>query len=116
MKFAKTLKSTNSLISTINQMTPAASLVKMEPVEVKKDATMNKTAKDMKEEEYVYKDKNMKLSSYGYHYWDATVMPSDKDSFWPPLTDRWKMKKIKSVPDMTLTSKRQDILEWNKHN
>jgi len=50
MKLAKTLKSTNSLIGTINSMTPAATLKKMEPVEVKKDATMNKTA-PIKEEE-----------------------------------------------------------------
>jgi len=44
MKLAKTLKSTNSLIGTINSMTPAASLTKIEPVEIKKEATMNKTA------------------------------------------------------------------------
>lgn len=50
MKFTKTLKSTGSLVSTINQMTPAKSLAKIEPIEIKKDATMNKTA-PIKEEE-----------------------------------------------------------------
>jgi len=111
------LKSTNSLIATINKMTPASSLVnKPTIVEVIKEKLMNKTKKDEVVEDLIYKDKKLKFSSFGFHYWNADKNPTNADSFWPPLADRYKMKKIKSTPDMTMTTKRQDILEWNKHN
>lgn len=54
-KFAKVFKSTNSLISTVNKMTPASTLIKPTVSEVIKDkinSNMNKTKKDeIKEEE-----------------------------------------------------------------
>jgi len=97
-------------------MTPASSLVNKPIIaEVVKEKLMNKTKKD-EEEDLIYKDKKLKFSSFGFHYWNADKNPTNADSFWPPLADRYKMKKIKSTPDMNMITKRQDILEWNKHN
>jgi len=48
------LKSSKSLISTINKMTPASSLIKVEVTEASKDKNINKTKKeDVKVEELI---------------------------------------------------------------
>lgn len=49
-------------------MTPASSLVKTPITEIVKEKIMNKTKKDeVKEEENVYNNKNLKFSSFGFH-------------------------------------------------